>query len=184
MTQHRLLILVALVAFGLDQITKAIVVANVALHMSWPETGFFRITHIGNTGSAFGLFDGRNSLLIIASSLGLAVLFFFYRSHPNPGVLIKTSIGLMFAGAFGNLTDRVFRNHVVDFIDIGPWWIFNIADASIVTGLTVLGVTVALFNQSAEATRSLPPEGTLVAADVGFDTAHDHAVQDQNGDNR
>ena len=90
----------------------------------------------------------------------------------------------MFAGAFGNLTDRVFRNHVVDFIDIGPWWIFNIADASIVTGLTVLGVTVALFNQSTEATRSLPPEGTLVAADVGFDTAHDHAVQDQNGDNR
>ena len=77
MTQHRLLILVALVAFGLDQITKAIVVANVALYTSWPETGFFRITHIGNTGSAFGLFDGRNSLLIIASSLGLAVLFFF-----------------------------------------------------------------------------------------------------------
>ena len=56
----------------------------------------------------------------------------------------------MLAGASGNLTDRVFRDHVVDFIDIGPWWIFNLADASIVTGLIILGVTVVLLDQGSK----------------------------------
>ena len=152
--RHRFLILVMLEAFALDQITKAVVVAKVARYTSWPETGFFRITHIGNTGSAFGLFDGRNSFLILASFIGLGVLVYFYRSLPNPGLLIKGSMGLMLAGAFGNLTDRIFRDHVVDFIDIGPWWIFNFADASIVTGLTNLGLTVVLFGQNTKSVES------------------------------
>lgn len=170
LARHRFLILVALAAFALDQITKAIVVASVARGSSWPTEGFFRVTHIGNTGSAFGLFDGRNSMLIAASFIGLGVLVYFYRSHPNPGLLIKGSMGLMLAGAFGNLTDRVFRDHVVDFIDIGPWWIFNFADASIVTGLIILGVTVVLFDQGAkpdeQPTTDDEPLPAAVAADA------------------
>lgn len=165
--RHRFLIIVALAALALDQVTKAIVVANVARGTSWPSDGFFRVTHIGNTGSAFGLFDDSNSFLIIASFIGLGVLVLFYRSHPNPGLLIKGSMGLMLAGALGNLTDRVFRDHVVDFIDVGPWWIFNIADSSIVTGLIILGVTVVLFDQSAKRDEALEPDDDPVLAGVG-----------------
>ncbi|MDA1036020.1 MAG: signal peptidase II [Chloroflexi bacterium] len=179
LTRHSFLILVALAAFALDQITKAVVVANVARGTSWPTDGFARITHIGNTGSAFGLFDGRNSFLIIASFLGLGVLIYFYRSHPNPGLLIKGSMGLMLAGALGNLTDRLFRDHVVDFIDIGPWWIFNFADASIVTGLIILGATIVLFDQSPK------PNDEPVSAGVLSDAApNGDASQDQDDDDR
>ncbi len=149
LSRNRSLIAVAVTAFVLDQLTKAIVVAQVPRGTSWPDLGFFRFTHIGNTGSAFGLFDGRNSFLIVGAILGLVVLVFFYRAHPNPGVLFKVSMGLMIAGALGNLTDRVFRDHVVDFVDVGPFWIFNVADASISVGLAVLAVSVLLFDQSA-----------------------------------
>jgi len=93
------------------------------------------------------MFDDQNTFLILASFVGLGILVYFYRSHPNPSVLVKASMGLMLAGAFGNLTDRVFRDHVVDFIDVGPFWIFNIADSSISVGLAILAVSVLLFDQ-------------------------------------
>jgi signal peptidase II len=141
------LIAVALTAFVLDQLTKAAVVAQIPRGTSWPDSGLFRLTHIGNTGSAFGLFDGQNSLLIVGALAGLAVLVYFYRSYPNRGLLINISMGLMIAGAFGNLTDRVFRDHVVDFFDVGSFWIFNVADASISVGLTVLAVSVLLLDK-------------------------------------
>lgn len=158
LSRNRSLIAVALTVFVLDQLTKAIIVAQVPRGTSWPDSGFFRFTHIGNTGSAFGLFDDQNSFLIIGAVLGLGVLVFFYRSHPNPGPLIKISMGLMIAGALGNLTDRVFRDHVVDFVDVGPFWIFNIADASISVGLTVLAVSVLLFDQGAPTPERAPEQ--------------------------
>ena len=147
LTRNRLLITVAVFVVAADQISKAIVVATLDLHHSWPADGLFRFTHIGNTGSAFGMFDDQNTFLILASFVGLGILVYFYRSHPNPSVLVKASMGLMLAGAFGNLTDRVFRDHVVDFIDVGPFWIFNIADSSISVGLAILALSVLLFDQ-------------------------------------
>jgi signal peptidase II len=156
LSRNRSLIAVALAAFVLDQLTKAVVVAQIPRGTSWPDSGLFRFTHIGNTGSAFGLFDGQNGPLIVGAIAGLAVLVYFYRSQPNPGLLIKISMGLMIAGALGNLTDRVFRDHVVDFVDVGPFWIFNVADASISVGLTVLAVSVLLFDQGPPAPEPEP----------------------------
>jgi len=82
-TRNRLLITVALFAIAADQATKAIVVATLDLHDSWPADGFFRFTHIRNTGSAFGMFNDQNTILILASFVGLGILVYFYRSHPN-----------------------------------------------------------------------------------------------------
>jgi signal peptidase II len=158
LSRNRSLIVVALTAFVLDQLTKAVVVAQIPRGTSWPDSGLFRFTHIGNTGSAFGLFDGQNALLIVGATAGLAVLVYFYRAHPNHGLLIKISMGLMFAGALGNLTDRVFRDHGVDFLDVGPFWIFNVADASISVGLTVLAVSVLWFDQGAPGPEPVPDE--------------------------
>ena len=140
--RHRFVVLLTVALFALDQATKAVVVRTLARGESWPADGFFRITHIGNSGSAFGLFDGQNVVLTIASVLGIGVLVLFYRSHSSPGLLVRLSLGLMLAGAFGNLVDRLARGSVTDFIDIGPWYIFNVADASIVTGVIILAVTI------------------------------------------
>ena len=173
--RNRLLIVVAVTTFALDQLTKAIVVARLLRGTSWPDSGFFRFTHIGNTGSAFGLFNGLNSFLIAGSILGIFVLVLFYRSQANPNGLMKLSMGMMIAGAVGNLTDRVFRDHVVDFLDVGPFWIFNVADASISIGLTLLAVSVLLVDQRGsnygEQTTALSQ--THVATQVGGDATGD-----------
>ena len=147
---------VVLAGFTLDQLTKYLVVRNLPLRSSWGPTRDSSASRTSATrGSAFGLFHNQNLPLIVASFLGLAVLYYFYRSHPNPGLPVQLSLGLMVAGAIGNLTDRLVRGHVTDFIDIGPWWIFNLADASIVCGLAALAVSMWVGRSPAAAT----PEG-------------------------
>lgn len=134
----------------MDQITKYIVIQALPLGASWPREGFFRITHVANTGSAFGLFGGQNAVLAIAALLGIGVLVLFYRTHPNPSLLVRMSLGLMLAGALGNLTDRIRIGWVTDFIDIGPWYIFNVADSAIVTGIVILGASMLFQSPPAE----------------------------------
>ena len=149
------LFFVVAAALAVDQATKFAVIQTLDLGSSWPESGFFRFTHVGNNGSAFGLFGDSNSLLIIASFVGVGVLLYFYRSHPNPTLIVRSSLGLMLAGALGNLIDRLVNGHVTDFIDVGPWWIFNLADASIMTGISVLAATMLLSSKPQPAADTL-----------------------------
>lgn len=123
---------------GLDQLTKAIVVANLERGESWPEEGFFRFTHAWNTGTAFSLFQDQGGLLTIVSFIAVIALYFVYRSLQSPNIWVRMAFGLLLGGAFGNLIDRLRLGHVTDFADVGPWPIFNVADSAIVVGITVL----------------------------------------------
>ena len=128
----------AALVFLLDQFTKFLVVSFLPYRASYPFRGFFRFTHTHNTGSAFGILQGMNDWLIWISVVGVFVLIMIYRSQPRPSNLLRLSLALQLGGAFGNLVDRLRLGWVTDFIDIGPWPIFNLADASIVTGLILL----------------------------------------------
>ena len=129
--------LLALV-FLVDQFTKYLVRQLLQFRASFPDDGFLRFTHTHNTGSAFGIFPGQNTPLILVSFVGIAILIMIYQSQPRPTNLLRLSLGLQLGGAIGNLLDRVLLGHVTDFIDVGPWPVFNLADASIVTGLVLL----------------------------------------------
>lgn len=124
--------------FLLDQFTKYLVIQLLPFRSSFPAEGFFRFTHTHNTGSAFGIFQGQNTPLIFISFVGIIILVLIYRSQPRPSNWLRLSLGLQLGGAFGNLVDRLRLGHVTDFIDIGLWPVFNLADASIVTGLVLL----------------------------------------------
>ena len=126
------------VVFSLDQITKAIVRDSLFLGESIPSDGFFRMTRTFNTGTAFGLFPDQTLVLILASLVGVAILIFLYRSYAFSGVAVRLSLGMQLGGALGNLVDRLRMGNVTDFIDVGPWPIFNVADASIVIGILIL----------------------------------------------
>ncbi|MBI4234569.1 MAG: signal peptidase II [Chloroflexi bacterium] len=130
-----------------DQLTKSLVESHLARGESVPREGLVRITHVTNTGSAFGLFPDQTLFLIIASFVGVGVLLLFYRTHTLPGPLMGLSLGLQLGGAMGNLVDRVRLGYVVDFIDLGWWPVFNVADSSIVIGIILLGGMI-LFSQS------------------------------------
>lgn len=137
---YRDLVLLQLAAlvFLLDQFSKFLVRQTLSLLESFPADGFARITHTYNTGSAFGLFQGYNAPLIFVSFLGIVILVLLYRTQSLPLGLLRLSLGLQLGGAVGNLLDRVRLGHVTDWIDLGPWPVFNVADASIVTGLVIL----------------------------------------------
>ncbi len=165
--KHWYTALVVLAAFGLDQATKLAVIKNLELGESWPEEGFFRATHVANSGSAFGLINDQNFGLIIVAFVGVGILAYFYRSQPDPGIVLRTSIALMFAGALGNLTDRLVNGHVTDFIDIGPWWIFNLADSSIVSGVAILAASVLLKKNDAAPSSESEGSPEAVGAEPG-----------------
>ena len=146
------LLQLAALALALDQLTKFVVRQTLEWHYSWPAYGFFRFTHVQNTGSAFGLFQGNNLPLLIVSLIGVAVLAYIYHTQERPGILMRVSIALMLGGALGNLVDRMWQGHVTDFIDVGPWPVFNLADSSIVVGLLIMAwVLVVSQDRSAAA---------------------------------
>lgn len=143
-------------AFILDQVSKRIITAWLDLGESWPSEGFFRITYGTNSGTAFGLFPNHTTLLIVVSLVAIGFLFYFYRAHAMPSLLLRFAIGLQLGGAFGNLIDRVLNGKVVDFIDVGPWPIFNLADSSIVVGIFILMAVFLLTKESTEEKRTVP----------------------------
>ena len=127
----------------LDQATKQIVKSNLDLYEAWPTEGFFRIVYRTNSGSAFGLFPGQTVTLILLSVFAIGFLFYFYRTRALSYPMLRLAIGLQLGGAIGNLIDRLRHGAVVDFIDVGPWPTFNVADSSIVVGIFLLAVMLA-----------------------------------------
>jgi len=133
---------VGALVLALDQITKLLVLVSLPEGAWWsPLPGLwrvFRITHIINSGAAFGIFpDQGNFFIVVAAIVALAIVL-YYRYLPDGQWLVRLSLGLQLGGAIGNLIDRLRFGHVVDFIDIGFWPIFNVADISIVGGVALL----------------------------------------------
>lgn len=143
------LLQLAVLVFVVDQFSKYLVRAFLTFRDSFPETGFFRITHAHNTGSAFGLFQDQNFPLILVSVVGVTILVLIYRSQRVPTALLRLSLGMQIGGAVGNLLDRLRLGYVTDWADVGPWPIFNVADASIVIGLAILAWIFILADQGA-----------------------------------
>jgi signal peptidase II len=130
-----------------DQMSKLWIRSNLALGESIPPTGFFRLTYVQNTGAAFSLFQGNNAALAAIVVLeGLAVIVFFFfilRRFPQWDTRLSTvSLALILGGITGNLIDRIHLGYVTDFIDIGPWPVFNIADSAGVVGIIMLALII------------------------------------------
>lgn len=142
-----LLLLVIALVLTADQVSKHLVRTMMVLGESIPPEGVARITYIINTGSAFGLFPNQTLFLTIAALAGVALMLFFYRTGAVPGGLARLSLALMLGGAIGNLVDRVRVGYVVDFVALGFWPVFNVADSSMVMGITLLVAMVLLVRE-------------------------------------
>ncbi|MSQ13374.1 MAG: signal peptidase II [Dehalococcoidia bacterium] len=147
---------IALLVWTLDQLAKAAIARWMEFGQSIPESGLVRLTFTTNTGSAFGLFPNQSLALIIASFLAVGALLFFYGSRAKHSSGVRLSIGLQLGGAFGNLTDRLARGYVVDFVHVSPWPVFNLADSAIVVGLILL---LAIFIADTGRPKSVPWPG-------------------------
>jgi len=146
MRKKSILISIILIIVSLDQITKAYVTERFCYGESFPVLyNIFHITYVTNTGTAFSMFSGYSGLLLIFSicaALGIAVYLFFDKFKKTSGEAIPLSFIL--GGAVGNLTDRIFRGAVVDFLDLRVLPIFNIADSFITIGMTIIIVEIII----------------------------------------
>ncbi len=137
----------------IDQVTKLIVIGKIPEKESIPIiNNIFHFTHIKNTGIAFGLFQGNSRFVLILgvfTLLTFIILFFTYK-RPS-GVIVNLALGLICAGAMGNLIDRIFYGKVIDFLDFRIWPVFNIADASVVIGIILVIVFYIFTNEKVPA---------------------------------
>ncbi len=125
----------------LDQLSKALVIRLLPAGQGWPDEpvfGLLSLVHVHNTGVAFGLFQGNSDILIVLSAIVVAVLVVYQQRLAGRALLIRLAIGLQVGGAIGNVIDRVRLGHVTDFVKVGIWPVFNVADSSIVVGVLLL----------------------------------------------
>jgi signal peptidase II len=154
-----LVAVVAIAVFVLDRITKLAVESNLPVGSSIDVVGqWIRISHVTNSGAAFGLLPERTTLLSILSVVAVLAIVYYYRRLAADSRLIAATLGMQLGGAFGNLIDRIGRGYVVDFVDVGipagpRFWSFNVADSSIVVG--IIAVTVLLWWQERLQARGL-----------------------------
>lgn len=141
-------LLIALTILALDQWTKWLVEA----HLPEPSSqelipGWLHLSHVRNTGVAFGLFaaPGANGSAWILAALGLVALvlvgYFFWRA-PSGATLLLVALALVLGGALGNLLDRIATGAVTDFIGVYlgsyRWPDFNVADSAISVGIGLM----------------------------------------------
>lgn len=124
-----------------DQISKILIRMNMTLYESIPViTNFFNLTHVTNDGMAFGINFPFGIYIFSTISLIFTIFLFWYLwTIKDSGIVIRTGVALIIAGAVGNLIDRIFLGEVVDFLDfmIGNyhWYVFNFADSYVTVGM-------------------------------------------------
>jgi signal peptidase II len=143
------LLTVALVVLGLDLATKLAAVAQLTeTEMVEVVDGLLNLRLVRNPGAAFGVAQGLTFALTVIAVVVIVVILRISRQLRSPGWAV--GLGMVLGGAIGNLVDRIFRSpgplrgHVVDFLELPHFPVFNVADSAIVTG-GVLMVLLSLF---------------------------------------
>jgi signal peptidase II len=139
----------------LDQASKAVVRSRLPLHDSITVIpGFFDVTHVRNTGAAFGMLNGvefayKPAVMVLVAIIALGAVASYALTLPSTQQMARYGLALILGGAVGNLIDRAIAGYVVDFVDVYwrgvHFWAFNVADSAITVGvvlmlLDVLGV--------------------------------------------
>lgn len=126
----------------LDQVTKTWVRTNLAYQEMWSPWAWLapyaRIVHWSNTGAAFGMFQNMSMVFTILAMIVSVVILFYYPQIAKEDWPLRLALGMQLGGAIGNLIDRVTIGSVVDFVSIGNFPVFNVADASISVGVVIL----------------------------------------------
>lgn len=136
--------LLASIVLAADQLTKALVCARLVEGDAWPSRdAWFAISHVENSGAAFGTFQGAGLWLLGTTVIGVAAILVYLWRIPPSQRLYMTALSLILGGAVGNLIDRVAKGTVTDFIDPRYYPAFNIADSAVVVGVgTMLLLTL------------------------------------------
>ena len=143
-SDYAILLLIAAVIVTIDQLAKVWVRANIPLGGDWLPSQlawlmpYARIRFWYNSGAAFGIFQNGNLVFMVLAIIVAGVILYYFPRTSRKDWWLRLALVLQFSGAVGNLVDRIQFGHVTDFISVGTFAIFNIADASISVGVVVL----------------------------------------------
>lgn len=148
------IIVIAGVIVLLDQWTKNLVRANIPLGGNWlPDSlewlsPYARIVHWYNTGAAFGLFKEGSMVFTVLAFIVIGLILYYYPQVENEDWSLRLAMSMQLGGAAGNLIDRLTIGHVTDFISVGTFPVFNVADASITVGAVVLFIGIWMMERA------------------------------------
>jgi signal peptidase II len=131
---------VAVAAIVADQVTKRAIEERLALEETHRVLPFVSITHVRNSGIAFGIFPGRLGIVSLLTAAAVVWMLVHFARSGSRHVLFPVALGLLVGGSISNLADRVRNGHVTDFIHISHWPTFNLADSFIVIGVGLLAL--------------------------------------------
>jgi signal peptidase II len=152
-----------------DQITKLLVRQYLPLEIMWMPDGlqwlqpYARFYFTQNTGASFGMLKGFGSIFSILALVVSAGIIYYFPRVPASDWTLRIALSMQLAGALGNVIDRLLFGYVTDFISVGTFAIFNVADSSITVGVAVLLLGVWLQerkkpNQAPAEPPALPAE--------------------------
>lgn len=146
LSSYGLLALAAIPLLVLDILTKEWVRANLDFGDFWSPLGWLRpyarVIHWRNSGAAFGMFQDGNLIFTALAVIVVGVIIYYYPQIPKEERALRIALGMQFAGAVGNLIDRLRFSHVTDIFSVGTFPVFNVADSSIFVGTGILLIAV------------------------------------------
>jgi len=156
------LFLIAGVIIALDQWTKNLVRTQLALGETWlPDwlawlSPYARIVNWYNTGAAFGMFQNGSMVFRVLAIIVICAIIYYFPKVEQSDWTLRLAMSMQLAGASGNLIDRLTQDgKVTDFISVGTFPVFNVADASISIGTVILLLGVYLQEQAARKAKDL-----------------------------
>jgi len=145
-----------------DQWTKELVRANLQYSETWSPwdwlAPYARIVFWKNTGAAFGMLQGFGDLFTVLALVVAVAILYYFPQVPRREWPLRAAMGLQLGGAVGNLIDRIVHGYVTDFISIGSFPVFNVADASITVGVAILVLGMWLKDRLHKGTPSIYPQ--------------------------
>ena len=137
---------VAGIIIAADQWTKWWVKTNLAIGEYWaPWTWiepYARFVHWHNTGAAFGIFQGMNEVFKVLAIIVSVIIIYYFPLVPRQDFYLRLPMAMQLGGAVGNLIDRFRDGYVTDFVSLGTFAVFNVADASISVGVALLFLSI------------------------------------------
>lgn len=140
---YSVLLLISGLIVGIDQWTKALVRQMIPFGGTWMPlewlSPYARFVHWYNKGAAFGLFQNGSVIFASLAVVVILLIIYYFPRVPENDWTFRLAMSMQLAGAAGNLIDRIFfAGKVTDFISIGNFAVFNVADASITIGVCIL----------------------------------------------